>query len=260
MLILFVSAVFIVSALLIGRSRPMGAALILWLWILFGWSYGNADYFNYQTHFHRANHLTGFEAAYTLVEQTFRNLGLTYQQFLIVVAFLFVMAVAYVCIRNTRNWYFVLALFLVYPFMMDVVQVRNSMALIFVYLGLSYLFSHRNKRGALIYTVLIAIAVMFHSGSLIFLAALLPVFMKPKTLRITTAVLIISMLIASPLLKGILLAAAALLHVQNRLMVYLAVSNGGIMAALTSRKTFIIVVLYLSYTIGYLSMLFGLWA
>ena len=71
--------------------------------------------------------------------------------------------------RLSRNNNTVLACYMIGVFFLDVVQLRYSFSLVFVFLGLNYLLFENKKKGSVIFIGSIIVASMIHLSNLIFL-------------------------------------------------------------------------------------------
>lgn len=245
-MILGISISILMICLLLKRSNIWGGILLLWLWVLFGWSSGNADYLNYIFKYEHINQLSGnFEVLYYKITEFANNIGLDYRQFLIVFAAIFVVVIFWFTRKNSDNWCFAIALYSIYPFMIDVVQVRNSMALIFIWIGLDKLINGKEKQEWFKYVICILIATLFHSGSLVFLFLVIPFFYTKKNVITIVTVSMIIGVVCKKFLNQFLIQIAYLLGMTSRF--YQAANMD---TKFELRKIVIIFSLFVTYQIG----------
>ena len=152
------------------------------------------------------------------------KIGLSYRGFLIFLSFVYLLTI-FLCIRKyTENWPYVLSLYAIYPYVMDIVQVRNTCALIFVYTGIFFIIDKRdvNAKNMAIFIALILVASFFHAMSIVILILILPVlfFSKEKIRSITIASSIIIM-IFTPIVIMQFSNIAEFFHVEMRLNNYI---------------------------------------
>ncbi|KON82895.1 hypothetical protein AF331_18785 [Rossellomorea marisflavi] len=162
--------------------------IFVFMWILFGWNTGNADYNNY-------NYIYNFIDAsgdYPAVEVGFKwivkiciLLGLNYNGFLITYSFIGLMLITSTAKKFTNNTTLVLVLYFVYPFLLDVVQIRNFLSMALMVFATRYLIQDGWK-GVLKYILLILIATTFHYSSIFYLLFLLTKIKSYKKITIIT--------------------------------------------------------------------------
>lgn len=245
-MILGVSIGLILICFIMKRSKLWGGLLAIWLWILFAWSYGNADYFNYEYKYNNIGNLnTSFELLYVNTQKLARSMGLDYKAYLIIVASCFIIAVLWYIRKNTKNWPYVLALYSVYPFMMDVVQVRNSMALVFIWIGIDALFNYKTKREIIKFCICVVIATFFHSAAILCFILLIPVFFSRGKVIMITTIVVLTGFIATRFLGGAINRILVLLKMTSRY----DISSASVFNV-ESRKIAIILLLFITYEFG----------
>lgn len=162
----------IILGILNEKSKTVTLFQLLVIWILLGWSYGNADYPNYLTRYTYYDSSALGERTEFLFFQLFKlgnQLGLSYDQFLIVVALIFVIAFGSIIRKVSQNPNLVLSLYLVFPASVDATQIRFALASILILLGFSILFNDDIRLGEIYYAVLVVIAALFHIGTILFM-------------------------------------------------------------------------------------------
>lgn len=125
------------------------AMIILVLWILIGFNYQNPDYYYYENLFIRAEE--GMK--YYAVEPGFWALvniavyfGVSYTFFLKIYSLIGILLISSTILRYTNKPSLVLLLYLLYPFLLDVTQIRHFMAIAIFTFAIRYLeeFTYRN--------------------------------------------------------------------------------------------------------------------
>lgn len=245
-MVLVVSLSILLICLIVKRSKFWGGLLLIWLWILFGWSSGNADYLNYVYKYQNINILSGnFEFLYYRITKIARDIGLNYRDFLIAFSAVFIITIFRFVKRNSSNWCFAISLYAIYPFMMDVVQIRNSMALIFIWLGMDCLINYKERKQLISFIVYIIIAMLFHSASLIFLLMLIPFFYAKRNIIKIVSITILLGIIAKKYLGSLLIYVSSVLNMTNR---FYQAANMDL--KVDFRKILIIISLFVTYQIG----------
>lgn len=180
---LYILAIVILGAgIILSKEKFQSNIMLVFMWILFAFSYGNADYnihLRKYTQYQSLNFQT--EWLYNQLMVLFNRLGLSYRGFLIIIS-AFILLVFFSFTRNhTKNIAWVLAMYMLYPFCMDVTIVRYTLAISVVYIGLNFLFEGK-KWWLPKYCCCILIASMIHLSSIFCLLFILPKFLNLKKL------------------------------------------------------------------------------
>lgn len=161
--------VVILLALVKWKSNRVFFVTLMLMWILLGWSSGNADYSIHLGRFNNYEQNSGFtEILYTALMRFANGLGFTYPQFLPVMT-LWVILVIGLLAKKSKAPAFVLALYMMFPICMDAVQVRYTFAGSVVLLGLYYLINEKSKYGEIVFASCIILATLLHISSIVFL-------------------------------------------------------------------------------------------
>ena len=170
------------------KNRIYAILLLAFLFVLLAFQYGNADYFSYEnmyTYFAGRNGTNTFSnIGYKWLCILFFELGLSYDQFLIVEAILGLGIIGYVVFKNCKLPGLVLVLYLIYPYMMDTVQVRNFLAEAVVLLGISLYINLPALRGYIYMAICLLAASLIHVSALVYLVFLLLPLMKTKHVKV----------------------------------------------------------------------------
>lgn len=150
-------------------SKLLFISTLLFMWVLFAFSGENADTEVYYSRFYNYESLEAItEPGFNLVMLIFNKLHFTYQQFLMLFSLIFVFVVGYFIKKNTPNYALALILYFIFPFSIDIVQVRNSLGFLFIILAFKYLLSD-DKFSSLKYFFFILLAASFHLSAIFFL-------------------------------------------------------------------------------------------
>lgn len=166
--------ILVLVAILLGlvknKSNIVFTAMLVLIWLMLGWSFGNADY---TIHLGRFNYYESSavytEALYTLLMQWANDVGLTYQQFLPLVMLFYVGVVGCIAKKMSKAPAFVLALYLIFPACMEAVQVRYTLASAFVLLGFYFLFTEEGWHGEAKFAALVVLSAFIHVSTIVFL-------------------------------------------------------------------------------------------
>jgi len=179
-MIAFFLCLFSVLSIYSNREvRLLSIFFLLFLIVIFCGNNENPDYVGYKlkydsiknhnaTDFIFSNPYVGFN----MFQFVCHAIGLSYQQFLFIVALL-----GYTLIIDTLHYFhanmnYVLLLYLFYPFFYDVIQIKNFLAMSIVIYSIRYLLNN-TKSATLKYVVLIILASLFHIVSVSYLLLLL---------------------------------------------------------------------------------------
>lgn len=215
------------GSLILGREKLQTYITLFFLWLLFAFSYGNADYnihLRKYTQYQTLNSQT--EWLYNKIMMIFNHLGLSYREFLIVLS-AFILLILFNFVRkHTRNTAWVLGMYMIYPFCMDVTMVRYTLAVSVVYIGLDFIFKGEKWWGAK-YCVCVLIASMIHLSALFCLLFMLPKFIDLKKLFKLMILLSIGITAFAGLLTAFVdkLANISFLNIGTKLSIVLNASD-----------------------------------
>ena len=169
----FTSFVFL---LLFRKSKFIFIYSILLLWILFAFNTDNADrqiYLDRLQYYEAYSNFT--EPLYTFIMKGLNMYNLDLQVYIISLSTLFFLILYFFVCKNTKNIGFVIALYMFSFFLFDIVQIRQTSSLCFVYLAFGALFSmSKSRRTCVIFALFIIIGSLLHISTLIFLFLLIP--------------------------------------------------------------------------------------
>lgn len=178
---IILSLLFILLAIYKKDSKIISVILLLILIIMFGWSSQMADtsiYIDRLEHYNNKSNMTYNEPLFTLIMKFFNNLGFSFESFKIFIS-IFCLLTMYIIIRKSiSNINYVLLLYFIFPFCMDVVQIRYTMAITFIYIGIFFLLNETKKTKALsLYILFNIIAGLIHYSTFLYLAIIIPAFL-----------------------------------------------------------------------------------
>ncbi len=249
-IIAIIYIVLILLSLLIKRSKVITIVLLLFLWLLFGWSSDNADYANYVLKYNYIDQLaSGLEPLFVIIVKIFKHLGLDYRSFLIIFSAMYFIFMYFFAKKFTKNTLFVFALYSIFPFMLDVVQIRQTMAFPLIWLGIYFYLKGQSKSSYFYSCLFIVLASLIHGASLYFL---LLFFMDKIRIKYKEIIILafvpISFLIV-PLIGTLFIRISLLLGINGRLQQYSTFTSSAY--NLDPRKVILILLLFIFYLIGY---------
>lgn len=169
----------ILASLINKKSKIILFVILGTMWILFGFNTNNADYINYELIYngYYPNHEIGFMKLISL----FKYYNLSYQIFLIIVSFIGLLFLKIIIKQYTININYVIALYFIYPFFLDITQIRNFIAMIIFLFSIKYL-NNSHKYNIIKYILCILLASIFHYSFLFYFILLLTKIKKIKNL------------------------------------------------------------------------------
>lgn len=200
LLVLYIVLIFI--NLNYRKSKGCFLSLLLYLWLLFGWSYGNADWNIYTNRYNNFEELSSrTEWLFTALVRGGHFLGMEYRGFLIAISGICLLLLAKTMFDLSSEPGLVLSLYAIFCFPMDITQVRFFIAFSVACFGFRYLFKFnetRQKKLLIKWIITILVASSIHLLTILMLVLLIPIFFKRKiTIAITIGTNIIFVLAGS---------------------------------------------------------------
>lgn len=190
MFLIIIYLILIVLNLYLRKSRVCFFSLLVCLWILFGWSSGNADWNVYINRYNNFNQMSSMtEALFTQLIKIGHTLNMDYRMFLISISGLCLILISKAILELSPEPGLVLALYAIFCFPMDVTQVRFFVAFSILCYGIKYLFKYNKDKKILSlikWIILLVIAMNIHMSVCILLILLVPVYFGRKTIFIIT--------------------------------------------------------------------------
>lgn len=187
------------------NSRLIFLTTLALLIIIFAGNTDNGDRYLYLLNYNSLISPTykgEFEVGYQMLARICVQLGLTYNQFLLIVVFIGLSLISSTIKMFTPKISYVIALYFIYPFLWDVVQIRNFLAMSIIIFGMRYIIN--NKKNYFKYVVCVLIATSVHTSSIFYLFILLIKVKNTKKLFIITLITTVSSIVFMPKILGIL--------------------------------------------------------
>lgn len=183
------------------KSKIAFTILLVYLWILFGWSSGNADWHVYTGRYLNYDSLSSMtEPLFTLLIKGGHLLGLDYRGFLVLLSGICLLMIGKTILDFSEYPGFVLALYAIFSFPIDVTQVRFFTASAIIWFGFRYMFLYhikRKKTDLLKWVISVILASCVHLAVCAVLILLVPLHCKRRTTITVTAIADLLMLLFS---------------------------------------------------------------
>lgn len=168
-----IGGVMILICSLLKKSKIVFFLMLLYMWVLFAWSNGNADTDVYLYRFYNYNLMESqTEPIFTFIMYLCNRIGFEYQQFLIVFSLISLIIISKTIKEFTVDKCWVLLLYFIFPFCIDVVQIRNLMAFLLIVYGFRYLLSDESYTSVK-YLICVIIATCIHYISIFYVIFIL---------------------------------------------------------------------------------------
>lgn len=197
----FLVSINYMSSLYKNKSKLIKLLLLGLMWILFWGSIGNVDYNNYLIKYNYLMNNGGIEVfkdseiGFNFLMKISGSLGLEYEQFLMIVSFIGLLLVVNTVVRYSKKSQLVYSLYFIYPFLIDVVQVRHFLAMSIIIFSLRYIIEdERLNNFKFIVGVLLGFTI--HYISIFFLPI---IFLKKIELRNLFIFIVIFLIVTIPL-------------------------------------------------------------
>lgn len=203
MVLLFIYIMLVIFNFLLPRSKIIFIIDFIYMWILMGWNHSVADYGVYLMRYDHPEVYGTLEGIYVLLQNIGKSIGLNYDSFLIVMSFVFLLIRMISIHELCKNHNNVVGLYLLFPFVMDITQLRMFYATSVFLFGMIFLLRIKNSRnGIIVFCILNAVATLIHAACIIYF--LIPVAMyidrgklKKYTKQIIAIVLVLYVLLFS---------------------------------------------------------------
>lgn len=166
------------------RSKVLLVTDFLFMWILMGWNHSVADYSVYLQRYNYPEIYGTMEQLYVFFQDIGKSLGLNYDSFLIVMTFVFLLIRYFAIFGLSRKHNCIIALYMLFPFIMDITQLRMFYASSIVLLGLFFYKKYNyKKRGAFVFCVFNIIATLIHAASVVYFIIPLAVYIDKDKIK-----------------------------------------------------------------------------
>lgn len=160
------------------NAKFIAFILLMFMWILFWSNTTNPDYYNYLRHYNSIQagsqifDGSGQEFGYRALMKIAANIGFSFETFLLIVSGLSFALIHSTVKKFSKNYNYVYSLYFIFPFFLDVVQIRNFIAMAIFIFSVRYLLDDSIK-SKVKYIFLILIASTIHYTALLYLPMLL---------------------------------------------------------------------------------------
>lgn len=175
-----VLGVLIIGSVVRQKSKMLTFFNFTFMWIIFTFNYGNADYAAYIQAFASPQMTT--EVGFSFLCKFFNNLDLTYNYMLGFIGGVCLILLLLTFKRMTDNTALASALYMITPFFVDAIQIRNFIMMAIVLYCMKYLDENQSKKNTLFFCIGVCIASTFHILAIVYL--LLP-FIRKLSLKKT---------------------------------------------------------------------------
>lgn len=167
--------------------------LFFFMWILFAFNSFNIDRPAYDFFYQEIkagntlSHTNQLEKLFSLLLEGFVALGIDFQLLLVLISFLGLAALFFVSRQFSRDHFWVMLLYAFFPYFLDIVQIRNFIALAIIFISTWFLFNDK-KYGLLYYLVGNLLAFFFHRSAIFFLLIPIVYFLSLKMTAILSGI------------------------------------------------------------------------
>jgi hypothetical protein len=172
---------------------------------LLGGSLYNSDRLAYEQYYYSLKNGTSFlkfEIGFELLCRIALFFGFSFQTLLFIIAIAGMVLIGVTIKKFTPNITVVLVLYLIYPFILETVQIRNFIAASIIIFAFQYIVSYEKNFKK--YFILVIIASLFHTSALIYFAAYLIQVRNTKKMFYTALLITILSIILFPLMVDVL--------------------------------------------------------
>lgn len=180
-LILFFLVVF---NSILKKSKPLFILTLIFMWLLATFTYGNADEMVYQSRYEDTiNWENNTEYLFLLLIKICHFFNLTFIEYKGVVFFVLLVLIASTIWKLSNYPNIVLTLYMFYPFLMHISQIRNALATAVFIFGCRYLVNNNSVRisyhkfnlsiNDIKYILCIVIASLLHTAAIIWIVLLI---------------------------------------------------------------------------------------
>lgn len=202
--VLFIGLV--VGGLILGKSKVYGFVVIIFMSLLVGLCTTQADYSFYKATYDYLDFYPSFltmELGWQLLYRLGNEIGISYNVFICIMIF-----ISGLLLRSTIELFslrspFAWALFLIFPMLIGLAQVRQTVALGLLIYAIRYLLQ-RKKLDLVKYVALVLMATMIHTASIIFLVFLLIPFVgkhEKKSVIIITVIVVLCIIFRNEIIS-----------------------------------------------------------
>ncbi len=187
---------FIIIGFVFPKSKFVRILILIFMLIAAIWAIGNVDYLHYEYNYNLIK-IGGinqnFEIGFQYLNQLGVWAGLEFKEFYVVINTILFIFVNMLISRYSKKPNKILSLYLIFPFLTDLVQFRNFISMVFIIYAVSYLFN--SKTSYIKFIILILLASTFHITSLFYLLLIFTKFIDKRVLLIGATVVAITIFV-----------------------------------------------------------------
>ena len=187
MILFVIWLIFIILGFIFKKNRMLTFSMLFFIFILYGWSSGNADFHGYETRYQYYDselYKSGIEIGYYLILKFFNLVGMSFRGYMICNGlFIAVMLALTNHVAKTKVPNYVYACYMIFPLCMNVVTMRFAVASAIALLAVAIMISKFNN-GTALSIILVCISATIHVGCLFFLVFVFAERIKWKYMRI----------------------------------------------------------------------------
>ncbi|WP_172135182.1 EpsG family protein [Adlercreutzia sp. ZJ473] len=190
------------------RSRFARFFVLTACWLIMAFNTSNADFAGYEYFYEfRIEEWSGLNPGYVLSERVAWALGFDFLQYRMMMSTVALLLIAWFVNRYTRNGAIVLSLYLLLPFLYDVVQFKFFISAAIALFALRFLID-RVRFFALKYAIAMLLAYSVHPASVLFTFLLVGLLGRGRSARVSFAITVVIFLlvytgIAQAVLSGL---------------------------------------------------------
>ena len=185
MTLIYIYSFLIIISFTFKKSKIVTITDFMVMWIMMGWSYGNADYPVYFARYWHPEQYGTLEPLYSLLQNMAKTYSLSYSTFLIVmsgIALLLRFISIYILTDRLNE---VLGFWMIFPFIADINQIREFYATSLAFLGIAIFLRLKNENVGLIIAMILCFAAgMIHISALMYFILLIPYLWKNNRIKL----------------------------------------------------------------------------
>lgn len=211
MFLLISYIIIILLNLKFSKSKILYIIDFMFMWILMGWNYSVADYDIYLIRYTHPEIYGTLEPLYVVFQNIGKMMGLSYDTFLAYMSFIFLLIRMVLIKSMSMRPNYVVGLYLLFPFIMDITQIRMFYATTIVLIGIFILIKNY-KYCNILFVVTVILATMIHAACIIYILILVAKNVKSVNIKeyLQVCVLVCGILYAL-LPTGVLYSVLALI-------------------------------------------------
>lgn len=188
----------ILLCLILPKSKKVFLITLGFLWFLATFCDSMADSAVYQMRYSEYLSVSSMtEMGYTMLMYLFNRLGFSYVSFLAVIYAVIIGVFAWFIWNYSNRPNTTLALYAIFSFTIDMVQIRNTLAFAIVLIGLSKVLREINRKSVISFIVCVIVGTALHFSVALFLFLLVPLLLDTKKTILITAITGVVIAIAS---------------------------------------------------------------